>query len=156
MTGNSRPYARIAPALLGVLIGALVVVLTLSTAPPPGIPWPAASQVEDLGSSFTPRGTAGEGVPVLAADCTTMLVDVNSNVSTNVWAAPHGTPIDFNATSFPAPFYYWSGSIPVEHLSVVVTVSNPSMGISLTFFDPSYNQSGHVSFGFAFSASDCP
>jgi hypothetical protein len=133
-----------------------VAVLVLATSPPPGIHWPPAVEVENMGTNFTPRTMAGAEIAVLPSDCTTMLVDVDSKVPTNVWAAPLGTPINFNATSFQAPFYFWSGSVPVEHLSVVVSISNPSAGISLTLFDPSYNLSGYASFGFAFSASDCP
>jgi hypothetical protein len=156
MARLTRRRAPTLPLLVGIVTGSIVTVLVLATSPAPGIQWPPAAQVEFMGTTFTPRGVAGGGVSALAPDCTTMLVDVDSSVPTNVWAAPLGTPINFNATQFPAPFYYWSGPIPVGHISVVVTVSDPSAGISLTLLDASFNLSGPAHFGFAFSASDCP
>jgi len=108
-----------------------------------------------MGANFSPRSTAVGGISVLPSDCTTMLVDVDSHVPVSVGAAPHGTQIDLNATSFGAPFYFWSGSVPLEPLSVVLSVSDPGAGVSLTSFDPSYDQGGNASFGFVFSANDC-
>lgn len=155
MAKLSRRAARVAPVLLGVAIGTLVAVLTLATSSAPAIQWPPAQQVEFLGANFTPRTSVTGSERVLPSDCATMLVDVDSTVPTNVWVTPWHTPVDFNGTAPPAPSYYWSGLTPVEHLSTVVTVTNPSAGVALTVLDASYNQSGPASFGFVFSASDC-
>ena len=156
MARLARPRAWVIALLVGLVIGSIVVVLTFATSPPPGIQWPPAAQVENMGTTFTPRTVAGGGVSALPSDCTRMLVDVDSNVPVTAWVTPHDTPIDFNRTAAPPSSYYWTGVIPVEHLGVVVKITDPSAGFSLTVFDPSYHQSGSATFGSAFSASDCP
>lgn len=156
MVRLSRPRSRVLPIAVGIVIGAIVAVATLAASPVPVFHWPAAAQVEANGLNLTPRAMESVSVEVLASDCTTMLVDVDSTVPTYVWVTPWHTPIDFNNTAPPATSYYWSGLAPVEHVSAVVTVSNPSAGVAVTVFDASYNESGPGAFGFVFSASDCP
>lgn len=156
MAGFSRLRSRALSTVGGIAIGSIVAILALAASPVSVIHWPATAQVEYMGTNFTPRTMAGGSVEVLASDCTTMLVDVDSSVPTYVWATPWRTPIDFNNTAPPAASYYWSGLAPVEHVSTVVTVSNPAAGVALTVFDASYNESGPASFGFVFSANDCP
>ena len=156
MAGFSRLRSRVLPAIVGIAIGSIVALVTLAATPLPLIHWPATAQVEYMGTDFTPRTMAGGSVEVLASDCTAMLVDVDSSVPTFVWATPWRTPIDFKNMAPPLTSYYWSGLAPVEHVSTVVTVSNPAAGVSLTVFDASFNESGPASFGFVFSANDCP
>jgi len=157
VTESTQRAGRGGAILAGIALGVVVAVLILATSPrPSSIKWPPASQVEATGANLTPRAQAGGGVAALASDCTTALVDVDAHLPVEVWLAPAGTPINYNATAFPAPFYFWSGANPVEHLSVVVTVSDPNEGFSLTVFDPSYTQSGPASFGIWFSGNGCP
>jgi len=88
------------------------------------------------------------------SDCTTLLVDLDGAVPTNLWvvAAMHASGIN-NSTL--ASAYYSSGAMPQVHVHAVVQVTDPAAGVGVTVFNPSYNESGRVTFGFVFSASDC-
>ena len=156
MAGFPRLRSRFLPTVVGIAIGTIVTIVTLAATPLPVIHWPTTAQVEFMGGDLLPRTMAAGSVEVLPSDCTTMLVDVDSPVPTYVCATPWHTPIDFNNTAPPSAFYHWSGLAPVDHVSTVVAVSSPPAGVALTVFDASYNESGSVSFGFAFTANDCP
>jgi len=151
----ARGRALFTGAAAGVIV--TILVLTTSPAPPPSINWPSASQVENVSGNLTPRNVDGVGTSALAPDCTTVLVDVDSNVSVGVWVTQHDTTISYNATVAPdlSPYYYWSGPTGVEQVREIVTVTNPSAGITLAVMDASYTQNGTAYFGLWFPASDC-
>jgi hypothetical protein len=153
----SRRSAPVYGIVSGVAVGAIVTFLVLATTPAQsGYSWPPASRVENASSNFEPRTTAGIGIEILAPDCTTMLVDMDSTMPASVWVVPHGAPINYNETTPSPGNYHWSGNTPVEHLSVVVSITNPAAGFTIGVFDASYTENGTAYFGFAFSASDCP
>ena len=85
-----------------------------------------------------------------------MLVDVDSSAPTNVGVAVWDTPRELNSIAPPAAYCDWSGIPPIEHVGTVVPVATPAAGVTLTVFDTSDNESGPTSFGFVFSANDCP
>ena len=104
---------------------------------------------------FEPRDWVIAGVGPVASDCTSLLVDLDSAVPTNLWVVAAMHDSDVNNTTL-ASAYYSSGAMPLEHVSAVVQITDPAAGVAVTVFNPSYNESGRVSFGFVFSAPNCP
>jgi hypothetical protein len=156
MTGLPQRHVPLYSLLLGLGLGAVISILILASSPPQGHQWPPAAQVEFATAGFGPWKVAASGTASLPADCTTMLVDMDSTFPASVWVVPHNATIDYNTTVGSPEYYYWSGATPTEHVSAVVSISNPAAGVWLAVFDPSSNRTGQASWGFAFSANDCP
>jgi hypothetical protein len=156
MKGRLRRHPPVYAFLLGIGLGAVISVLILASSPPQGYRWPPAAQVEFATAGFEPKEIAGSGVASMPSDCTTMLVDMDSTIPVGVWVVPHGATINYNSSVGSPWYYYWSGPTPTEHVSTVISISSRGTGIWLALFDPSPNQGGQASWGFVFSASDCP
>ena len=154
MTHPSRQRGASYGAAAGAVVGAIVAVLVLSLGSAPlEYQWPASDT--PLGGYLAPGTTEGFGLFALPTDCSSMLIDLNSTVPAMVWAAPWGTPVNFNATSFGGPFYFWSGAVAVDHLSVVVSILRPGAGMSVTVRDTSATENGSALFNIWFPSSGC-
>ncbi len=156
MMRTPRHFSPSGSILSGVVVGVVATILILATSPgPPGIQWPPANQVENNSAMFQPRGWVVVGVGPVASECSTLLVDLDSAVPANLWvvAAMHNS--DVNNTTLTSA-YYSSGAMPVEHVHAVVQIMDPAAGVAVAVFNPSYNESGRVSFGFVFSVPNCP
>lgn len=141
---------------LGVAVGMLFVVLALaSSLPPSGYNWPPASRVESNSMAISgPAGRGGIGAGAEPADCTTMLLDLDSTGRVQLWVIPQTEGYSSNI-SVPIPFfYYWTGTTGATHISTVVTITDPADGIAMVL-QTSGGENGTAYFGFVFSASDC-
>lgn len=156
------PSRRREPAyaiLSGIAVGAIVTVLVLATSPAPAeYPWPPVSQVEGYTVHFTEDGSVTRGgTGRLPSDCTRMLVDLTSTVPVTLWVTDlAGASVPSNGTPPSIPSYnYWSGSAAVTVVSTVVAMAPPDT-FWMVVYDGDEYPTGTASFGFWFSASDCP
>lgn len=156
MRGRSRRRASVYALILGIAVGMVLSIPVLASPHPQGYQWPPTAQVEFATAGFEPWKVTESGVASLPSDCTTMLVDMDSTFPAAVWVVPHNATINYNSSVGSPSFYYWSGATPTEHVSAVVSITNPTAGVWLVVFDPSSNQTGQASWGFVFSASNCP
>lgn len=140
-------------ASVGAVISLLILASTLPTST--GYHWPTAAQVEDAGAYFTPGISGGLASEAVGNNCTTMLADVNSNVSIEVWVTPWNTAVNPGTPEPPASYYYWSGLAGLKNLSTILTITDPSGGVALSLYDATENQSGSAQFGYVFEQPDC-
>ena len=154
-----RPRGPAYAILSGIAVGSVVAILVLVYAhAPAGYQWPPTSQVEGWTVRFTEDGSAVRGDTGLPPDCTTMLVDLDSTVAVTLWVIPSGPvylPSNGTPPSFPS-YLYWSGSVGVTHVNTVIMVTDTENGVALVVFDGNEYPTGVASFGYWFTASDCP
>lgn len=156
MRGRSRRRTFVYPLIMGIAVGMVLSIPVLASPHPQGYQWPDRNQVEFATAGFGPWTVDASGVASLPSNCTTMLVDMDSTFPAEVWVVPHNATINYNSSEGSPSYYYWSGPTPTEHISAIVSISNPAAGVWLAVRDPSSNQTGQASWGFVFSASDCP